>query len=202
LVVSSEYRRAPEHVFPAAVDDALAATQWVSAHAVDLGLDPRRIAVGGDSAGGGLAAVVCQKAARLQGPPLALQVLFCPVMDMSSETPSRRELATGYFLEQATIDWMLKHYCPAGTDRRDPRLSPACATDFAGLPPAHIHTAQFDPLRDEGETYAQLLRRAGIDVSYTCHAGMIHHFYGMAGAIPYARMAMKNAAIAIRSALA
>jgi acetyl esterase/lipase len=199
-VISVDYRRAPEHRFPAAVDDAYAATAWVAEHAAELNLDPRRIAVGGDSAGGGLAAVVCQMAQR-GGPALALQVLFCPVMDMSSQTPSRRALASGYFLDQATIDWMLKHYCPPGTDLRDPRISPALAADVAGLPPAHIHTAQFDPLRDEGEAYAEALKRAGVAVRYTCHQGMIHHFYGMAGAIPYARVAMKAAGSAMRSAL-
>jgi acetyl esterase/lipase len=199
-VISVDYRRAPEHRFPAAVDDAYAATTWVIEHAAGLGVDPNRIAVGGDSAGGGLAAAVCQMARR-RGLPLALQVLFCPVMDMSAETPSRRALATGYFLDQATIDWMLKHYCPPAVDLKDPRLSPALASDLTGLPPAHIHTAEFDPLRDEGEAYATALQGAGVAVQYTCHAGMIHHFYGMAGAIPYARLAMKAAGSALRSAL-
>ena len=199
-VISIDFRRAPEHPFPAAVDDAYAATTWVVEHAAELGLDPWRIAVGGDSAGGGLAAVVCQMAKR-GGPHLALQELFCPVMDMSSETPSRRTLASGYFLDQATIDWMLRHYCPPAMDLTDPRLSPALATDLTDLPPAQIHTAEFDPLRDEGEAYAKALRRAGVAVRYTCHEGMIHHFYGMAGAIPYARVAMKAAGSAIRSAL-
>jgi acetyl esterase/lipase len=201
-VISIDYRRAPEHRFPAAVDDAYAATAWVVEHAAELGLAPRRIAVGGDSAGGGLAAVVCQMARQLRGPRLALQVLFCPVMDMSAETPSRRALATGYFLDQATIDWMLKHYCPPAMDLKDPRLSPALAPDLCDLPPAQIHTAEFDPLRDEGEAYAKALRRAGVAVRYTCHEGMIHHFYGMAGAIPYARAAVRAAGSAIRSALA
>lgn len=201
VVISVEYRRAPEHRFPAAVEDAVASTRWVVEHAAELQLDPHRIAIGGDSAGGGLAAVVCQQAARARGPQLALQVLFCPVMDMSRPTPSRRALATGYFLDQATIDWMLKHYCPPGLDLTDPRISPALAPVLAGVPPTHIHTAQFDPLRDEGEAYADALRRAGVAVNYTCHAGMIHHFYGMAGVIPYARLAMRTAGSAIRTAL-
>jgi acetyl esterase len=199
-VISVGYRQAPEHRFPAAVEDSYAATQWVVDHAAALGLDAHRIAVGGDSAGGGLAAVVCQMAA-MNGPRLALQVLFCPVLDMRAETPSRRALAEGYFLNQATIDWMLRHYCGADADLDDPRLSPLRATRFSGLPPAHIHTAEFDPLRDEGEAYANLLRHAGIAAHYTCHAGMIHYFYAMAGAIPAARTALKGAAAAMREAL-
>jgi acetyl esterase/lipase len=200
-VISVGYRQAPEHSFPAAVEDSYAATQWVVEHAAELGLDAHRIAVGGDSAGGGLAAVVCQTAATNHGPRLALQVLFCPVMDMRPQTRSRRELAEGYFLNQATIDWMLRHYCGADADLDDPRLSPLRASRFSGLPPAHIHTAEFDPLRDEGEAYAKLLQRAGVAAHYTCHAGMIHYFYAMAGAIPAARTALKGAAAAMREAL-
>jgi acetyl esterase len=199
-VISVGYRQAPEHKFPAAVEDSYVATQWVVDHAVELGLDPQRIGVGGDSAGGGLAAVVCQMAATNHGPRLALQVLFCPVLDMRAETPSRRAFAEGYFLNQATIDWMLRHYC-ADADLDDPRLSPLRASQFSGLPPAHIHTAEFDPLRDEGEAYAKVLRQAGVAARYTCHAGMIHYFYAMAGAIPAARAALKGAAAAMREAL-
>jgi acetyl esterase len=200
-VVSVGYRRAPEHRFPAAVEDSYAATQWVADHAAELGLDAGRIAVGGDSAGAGLAVVVCQMAAARHGPRIALQLLFCPVLDMRAETPSRRDFAEGYFLNQATIDWMLRHYCAADIDLDDPRLSPLRAPQFSGLPPAHIHTAEFDPLRDEGEAYAQALRRAGVPAHYTCHAGMIHYFYAMAGAIPAARTALKAAAGAMRDAL-
>jgi acetyl esterase len=200
-IISIGYRRAPEHKFPAAVEDSYAATQWVSAHAAGLGLDADRIAVGGDSAGGGLAAVVCQMAAASRGPRLALQVLLCPVMNIRAETPSRRELAQGYFLNQATIDWMLRHYGGDDVDLDDPRLSPLRAAQFSGLPPAQIHTAEFDPLRDEGEAYAKVLRHAGVAAQYTCHAGMIHHFYAMAGAIPAARAALKAAAADMRAAL-
>ena len=200
-VVSVGYRRAPEHRFPVAVEDSYAATQWVADHAAELGLDAGRIAVGGDSAGAGLAVVVCQMAADRHGPRIALQLLFCPALDMRAETPSRRDFAEGYFLNQATIDWMLRHYCAADVDLDDPRLSPLRAPQFSGLPPAHIHTAEFDPLRDEGEAYAQALRRAGVPAHYTCHAGMIHYFYAMAGAIPAARTALKAAAGAMRDAL-
>jgi acetyl esterase len=200
-VVSVGYRRAPEHRFPAAVEDSYAATQWVADHAAEFGLDAGRIAIGGDSAGAGLAVVVCQMAAARHGPRIALQLLFCPALDMRAETPSRRDFAEGYFLNQATIDWMLRHYCTADVDLDDPRLSPLRAPQFSGLPPAHIHTAEFDPLRDEGEAYAQALRRAGVPAHYTCHAGMIHYFYAMAGAIPAARTALKAAAGAMRDAL-
>jgi acetyl esterase/lipase len=200
-VVSVGYRRAPEHRFPAAIEDSYAATQWVADRAAELGLDAGRIAVGGDSAGAGLAVVVCQMAAARHGPHIALQLLFCPVLDMRADTPSRRDFAEGYFLNQATIDWMLRHYCPADVDLDDPRLSPLRAPQFSGLPPAHIHTAEFDPMRDEGQSYAQALRRAGVRAHYTCHAGMIHYFYAMAGAIPAARIALKAAAAAMRDAL-
>jgi acetyl esterase/lipase len=200
-VISIGYRQAPEHKFPAAVEDCYAATRWVVQHADALGFDAHRVAVGGDSAGGGLAAVVCQMAAANRGPHLALQVLLCPVMDMGAQTPSRHAFAEGYFLNQATIDWMLRHYCAADADPTDPRLSPLRASQFSGLPPAHIHTAEFDPLRDEGEAYAQRLREAGIVARYSCHAGMIHHFYAMAGAIPAARAALKAAGVAMSEAL-
>jgi acetyl esterase len=200
-VISIAYRLAPEHKFPAAVEDSYAATVWVHDHAARLGLDARRLAIGGDSAGGGLAAVVCQMAVANRGPRLALQVLFCPVMDMRPQTPSRHALADGYFLNQATMDWMLRHYCAADADLDDPRLSPLRAPRFSGLPPAHIHTAEFDPLRDEGEAYAGALLRAGVAARYTCHTGMIHHFYAMAGAIAPVRAALKTAARAMREAL-
>jgi acetyl esterase len=200
-VISVGYRQAPEHKFPAAVEDSYAATLWVADHAATLGLDAHRIAVGGDSAGGGLAAVVCQMAAARHQPQLALQVLFCPVMDMRARTASRRAFAEGYFLNQATMDWMLRHYCADDVDPDDPRLSPLRASRFSGLPPAHIHTAEFDPLRDEGEAYVQRLRHAGVGARYTCHAGMIHHFYAMAGAIPAARAALKAAGAAMNEAL-
>ncbi|HEY6256314.1 MAG TPA: alpha/beta hydrolase [Xanthobacteraceae bacterium] len=200
-VISIGYRQAPEHKFPAAVEDCYAAMLWVTDHAHALGLDAQRIAVGGDSAGGGLAAVVCQMAAARGGPRLALQVLFCPVMDMAAETASRAAFAEGYFLNQATIDWMLRQYCPPGIDPKDPRLSPLRATQFSRLPPAHIHTAEFDPLRDEGAAYAQRLREAGVAARYTCHAGLIHHFYAMAGAIPAARAALQVAGAAMKDAL-
>ena len=201
-VVAVGYRQASEHKFPAALDDCYAATVWISEHTLQLGLDPKRIAVGGDSAGGNLAAVVCQQAKQEKGPHIALQVLFCPFLDLDADTMSSRSFDQGYFLNKATIEWMISLYCPPGVDRSDPRLSPLRAKDVSGLPQAHIHTAEFDPLRDEGEAYARRLESAGVAVRYTCHMGMIHHFFGMAGVIPYARVAMKTAGFAIRQALA
>jgi len=200
-IASIDYRLAPEHRFPAAVEDCFAATQRIAAQAADFGIDAARLAVAGDSAGGNLAAVVSQMA-KTAGLKLALQVLFCPVIDVAADTPSRRDFGEGYFLEQSLMEWASMHYVPPGTDVKDPRLSPLWAADLSGLPPAHIHTAAFDVLRDEGSAYADALKRAGVAVRYTCHQGMIHHFYAMAEAIPYATPALKSVAADIKAAMA
>jgi acetyl esterase len=200
-VISVDYRLAPEHRFPAAVEDGSSAVRWVAENARDLGVDPGRIAVGGDSAGGTLSAALCQIAAR-EGPKIALQLLLCPAMQWDADTVSRRIFAEGYFLEQRSIEWFGRQYMAVPDRPDDPRASPLLAADLAGLPTAHIHTAAFDPLRDEAKLYANRLTSAGVTVRYTCHPGMIHHFYGMAGAIPYGRMAMAQAGAAIREALA
>jgi acetyl esterase/lipase len=200
-VLAIGYRLAPEHKFPAAVEDAHAAALWVTQRARVLGLDQERIAIGGDSAGANLAATVCQRA-RMMGPKLALQLLLCPVLDLGSDTPSRRAYGNGYFLDQATLAWTLQHYLPPGVERDDPRVSPLRASDVRGLPPTHIHTAEFDPLRDDGRAYAERLAREGVAVRYTCHRGMIHNFHGMAGIIPYARTALEAAGAAVKDALA
>lgn len=199
-VVSMEYRLAPEHVFPAAIEDGIAAVRWAAGEAARLGIDPARIAVAGDSAGANLAAVVSQ-AVRADGPRIALQVLFCPATDGARDTESFRAFAEGYLLEAESIRWFGGHTYPPDADPRDPRISPLYAADLQGLPPAHIHTAAFDPLRDEGKAYADRLRQSGVEVRYTCHDGMIHHFYALSGAIPYARTAIEQAGAAIRRAL-
>lgn len=200
-VLSVDYRLAPEHPFPAALEDAYCATRWVCEHAREIGIDPGRIAVGGDSFGGTLAAVVCQRARESAGPALALQVLICPVTDLSNRSASWDAFGEGYFLERSTLDWAAENYAP-NMDLADSRISPLRAHDFSGLPPAHIHTAEFDPFRDEGRAYADALASAGVPVRYVCHAGMIHHFYCMAGAISYAPPAIAQAGVAIAQALA
>jgi len=200
-LVSVDYRLAPEHKFPAAITDGYVATSWVVEHAAKLKIDRDRIGVGGDSAGATLAAIVCQMARQAPEVQLAAQLLLCPIMDFAAETESRSDFAAGYLLDNATMHRDLEHYLPAGVDPTDPRISPLRASDFDTLPRAHIHTAEFDPLRDEGRAYADKLMRAGCEVNYTCHPGMIHLFYGMAGVIPYARIAMKKICAEFKAAL-
>lgn len=201
-VVSVEYRLAPEHPFPAALDDALAAVRHIGAHAAEFGIDGTRLGICGDSAGGTLAAATVQTVARIGSPRLALQVLICPILDYSRSTESRRDLASGYLVDQATLDHDLLHYALPGTDPADPRISPLRADHVGGQPRTLIHTAEFDPLRDEGRDYFERLVRAHAEVSYTCHPGMIHLFYGLGAVIPYARTAFEQIGGEIRAALA
>jgi acetyl esterase len=165
-------------------------------------VDPARLGVCGDSAGATLAAATCHAAARAGGPPLALQLLLCPILDYSRITASKRELASGYLIDQATLDHDLMHYLPADIGPGNPKVSPLLAADLAGTPRTSIHTAEFDPLRDEGRNYFERLTRAGNEVSYTCHPGMIHLFYGLGAVIPYARTAFEQIGREIRAALA
>jgi acetyl esterase len=201
-VVSVEYRLAPEHPFPAALDDASMAVRYIDAHAADFGIERRRLGICGDSAGGTLAAATCESLARSGGPRLALQLLLCPILDYGRCEGSRREFASGYLVDQATLDHDLKHYAPNGADPNDPRISPLRAVDLSGVPQTIIHTAEFDPLRDEGQDYFKRLTHTGSAVSYTCHAGMIHLFYGLGSVIPYARTAFEKIGEEIRAALA
>jgi len=196
-VVSVDYRLAPEHPFPAAVRDAGAATLWVIENATSLGLDSARIGVGGDSAGAALAAVVCQGA----GPRPAFQLLLCPITDFAGETRSRQDFATGYLVDAAMVRRDLDHYLPREIDPADPMVSPSRGRDFRDQPPAFIHTAEYDPFRDEGEDYARRLEEAGIAVAQTRHRGMIHLFYALPRAIPYARHAMRQIGAEIKAAL-
>ncbi len=200
-VVAVDYRLAPEHRFPAAIKDCRAAVAILSERPDEFGLDPARIGVAGDSAGGNLAVVVCQMA-KQNGPRIALQVLLCPVMDALGHTGSREALGRGHFLEERTMVRYWENYRIEGLDPDDPRVSPLRARDFRGLPPALIHTAEYDPLCDEGALYAVELARAGVAVRHRQHPGMIHHFYGLGGAIPYAAAAWAAIGAEIRAAFA
>jgi acetyl esterase len=202
-VVSVDYRLAPEHPFPAAVEDCFAATQWIAAHASELGIDAGKIAVGGDSAGGNLAAVVAQLAKK-DGPKITFQLLIYPVTQLGAaeETGSMRDNAKGYFLERDGMDWFTRCYAPDAAHRNDPRLSPLLAKDVSGLPPAYVITAGFDPLRDEGKDYADKLDTAGVPVTYVNYPGMVHGFFSMRSFIPKAREAVAAAAAAVREGVA
>ncbi|MEA2306618.1 MAG: hypothetical protein QOH43_3898 [Solirubrobacteraceae bacterium] len=201
-VLSVDYRLAPEHPFPAAVDDSVAAWRWVAEHAAELGADPEQLAIGGDSAGGNLAAVVCQLAARDGGPLPAAQLLIYPVTDAADDTPSRGMFADGFYLTKAEMDWFHGNYTSPSDDPTDVRLSPLRAADLAGQPPAVVVTAGFDPLRDEGEAYAHALRDAGVPVVLRRFTGLIHAFINMTAVSPAAHDAVVETAGALRAVLA
>ena len=201
-VVSVDYRLAPEHKFPAAFDDALAAMRWVMSGPDDLNIDATRLAIGGDSAGGNLAAAVTLALCDAGALPLKLQLLMYPVTDFLADNESMRDNGTGYLLTNAAMDLFAGWYLPNRIARSDPRASPQHALDHAGLPPAFIQTAEYDLLRDEGRKYAETLERAGVAVQYTCHAGMIHGFARMGAKIDKAITALDDAAEALRKALA
>lgn len=199
VVVSVHYRLAPEHRFPAALEDSLDATAWVADNAAALGIDPRRLVIAGDSAGGNMATVVAAKARDTKRPALALQVLVYPVTDLSSsETASYREFAEEHFLTRALMDWFADHYVPRLEDRTTPDASPAFIAALSGLPPALVITAECDPLRDEGEAYAERMRDHGVPVTLTRYDGMIHPFVSFLGVTPSAHEALDEIAAAIR----
>ncbi|HUB85012.1 MAG TPA: alpha/beta hydrolase [Rhizomicrobium sp.] len=202
-VVAIDYRLAPEHPFPAAVEDCWAVTQYVAQHSAEFGINAGQLAVGGDSAGGNLAAVVAQLAKQNGGPSLKFQLLVYPVTQLGSsvDTKSMRENGKGYFLEKETMDWFTRCYAPDPKHRDDPRLSPLLNKDLSGLPPAYVITAGFDPLKDEGRDYADALDGAGVPVTYVNYPGMIHGFFSFRGLIPKAREAVSAAAGALRAAL-
>lgn len=201
VVVSVDYRLAPEHKFPAAAEDAFAATQWVAQHASELGGDPKRIAVGGDSAGGNLAAVVSLLARDGGGPALAFELLVYPVTDHEFESPSMHENATGYFLELESMRWFYNQYLRDERDGADWRFSPARAADLSGLPPAFVLTAEFDPLRDQGEAYAGQLEAAGVPVEARRYDGVFHGFFGLRELMDPAQQAFDDVTKALRRAL-
>ncbi|MFI5584669.1 alpha/beta hydrolase [Amycolatopsis sp. NPDC051758] len=200
-VLSIEYRLAPEFPFPAAAEDALAAFEYAVAKAGDLGADPARIAVGGDSAGGNLAAVTAQQAVRRGGPAPAFQLLIYPATDFAQRYRSQDLFAEDLFLTDVHMKWFEGHYVPEGTDLTDPRLSPLRAADLSGLPPALVVTAGFDPLRDEGEAYAKKLAEAGVDVALRRHEDLIHGFINFTGVGSRFREALAEMAGALRQGL-
>ena len=200
-VIAVDYRLAPEHAFPAAAEDALAAVAWVEANATSIGVDATRIAVAGDSAGGNLAAVVSQLARDARGPRISFQMLIYPVTDTNVDTRSYRDFGSGYFLERDSMIWFFNHYLGEG-NREDPRVAPLKAASLAGLPPAYVVTAGFDVLRDEGRAYAEALREAGVAVEYLNYEGMIHGFFNLQAALDVSREAVKVASKALAEALA
>lgn len=202
LVVAMEYRLAPEHKFPAAPEDCYAATCWVAANAAAIGGDPRRIAVGGDSAGGNLATVVAQRARDHGGPALVYQLLVYPVTNYGYDTASYRENADGYLLTRDAMVWFWNHYLRSAADGDNPLASPLRANDLRGLPPAMVLTAEFDPLRDEGETYAMRLQEAGVPVTLKRYAGTIHGFFSLGAVLDQGKQAIADAAAALRTIFA
>jgi acetyl esterase/lipase len=180
VLVAVHYRLAPEARFPAAAEDCYAATRWAAAHASELGGDAARLAIGGDSAGGNLSAAVAQMARDRGGPAIVFQLLLCPVTEYGFDTASYRENADGYLLTKSGMVWFWHHYlADPAKDGSDPRASPMKAQKLGGLPPAHVVTAEYDPLRDEGEAYAARLREAGVPVSAKRYDGQIHNFFTM-----------------------
>jgi len=201
VTVSVEYRLGPEHKFPAAPEDCYAATKWIAAHAPELQIDPDRIAVGGDSAGGNLAAVVSQMARDRGGPKLAFQLLIYPATNCVSETPSQREFTEdGYILSRADMDWFYGHYLNAG-DKANPYACPGLAKNLANLPRAYVMTAEIDPLRDEGEAYAEALRSAGVTVNTHRFTGVCHGFIFWSGVLDKARQALAECCAELRDAV-
>lgn len=200
-VISIDYRLAPEHPFPAAVEDAIASVAHIAANARDYGVDPARLALGGDSAGANLATVAARQFARENGAGIAHQLLIYPVTNGGAPTNSRREYSQGYFLTEESMAWFDGHYMSAGADRRDERVAPLFTDPPKGLAPAYIITAGFDPLLDEGRDYADALKAAGIDVQYREYPDQIHGFFSFTRFSGEAEGAIKDAAEAVAKAL-
>jgi acetyl esterase/lipase len=201
-ILAVDYRLAPEHPFPAAAEDAFAAYAWARANADRLGADAGRIAVGGDSAGGNLAAVVCLAAREADVPLPAMQLLIYPVTDTGRELLSRQLFREGFLLTRRDMAYYEDRYLPPGTDRDDPRVAVLQAADLSGLPPAYVAVAGFDPLRDEGIAYATRLREAGVPTALRLHPGLVHTFVNLTAISPTAREAVLEACGALRRGLA
>lgn len=202
IVVSVDYRLAPEHKFPAPAEDCYAATKWAALNAAGFGGDPKRIAVGGDSAGGNLAAAVAQMATDRGAPTLAFQLLIYPVTDYSYGTASYRNNAEGYLLTKDSMQWFWNHYLQNENDGQNPYASPLRGQRLSNLPPALVITAEFDPLRDEGEAYATKMKQAGVSVVHTDYKGMIHGFFSFADIMDQGKQAVKEACSQLRAAFA
>ncbi|HEY3605838.1 MAG TPA: alpha/beta hydrolase [Sporichthyaceae bacterium] len=199
LVVAVDYRLAPEHPFPAAVEDCDAALRWVAANAESLGGDPNRLAVGGESAGGNLSAVMAQRMRDHNGPALVAQLLVYPATRVAGEpTPSMLANAEGYFLTAADMEWFLKCYLPDPGEASLVTVSPALAKDLSGLPPALVITAEFDPLCDDGEDYAAAMKGSGVDVTHTRYDGAIHGFWNFFSLLTLGRAAMDESSAWLR----
>lgn len=201
-VVSVDYRLAPEHPFPAAAEDAHAAARWLADHAGELGLDPARVAVAGDSAGGNLATVTALMARDRGGPALRAQALIYPVTDASMSHPSVKENAEGYLLTRDGMEYFWGHYLNSPEDGSNPYASPLAAPDLSGLPPALVITAEYDPLRDEGERYADRLREAGVQARLSRYAGTIHGFALLSDRLSLGRQAIAEVSQFLREQLA
>jgi len=200
-VISVDYRLAPENKYPAAAEDAYAATRYIAENAAEFGIDPQRIAVGGDSAGGNLSTVVALLSRDRGGPLLKFQLLIYPLVDFADNSPSMQQYAKDYFLTRESMDWFTDCYLLSQETTRDPMASPLNAKDVRGLPPAMILTAEYDPLRDQGEAYARKLQSAGVAVELKRYDGMIHAFFSFPGVIDTASVALADAASALRRAL-
>jgi acetyl esterase len=199
-VIAVDYRLAPEHRYPAAAEDAYAATRYVAEHASEFGIDASRIAVCGDSAGGNLAAVVSLMARDRGGPSLRFQLLVYPLTDFTDDSPSIHEF-NGVFLSVEMMDWFADSYLPSAAERLQPYASPLLASDLRGLPPAYVITAECDMLRDQGEAYARKLQAAGIAVELKRYDGMLHPFFSLGGIVDGGREAITDAASKLRAAL-
>jgi acetyl esterase len=187
IVVAVDYRLAPEHPFPAAPEDCYAVSCWASIYGVDFGAKTGPISIGGDSAGGNLAAAVALMARDRKGPDFALQLLLYPITEPSMSSTSFQDNAEGYLLTKAMMTWFWDHYCPDVERRKHPLASPLMALDLSGLPPALVITAEFDPLRDEGEAYAERMAAAGVEVEMRRFDGLTHAFFSLAGLLEAAR---------------
>jgi len=201
-VIALDYRLAPEHKFPAGIEDCIAAAEWIISEADQLNIDVNRIAIGGDSAGGNASAVVCNHFAANNGPQLKFQLLIYPSTNRAEDSESIKQLREGITLDAATMTYFNEAYL-SGVDvnPRDPRISPALAEDHSKVPPAHIVTAEYDPLRDEGKAYADILTAAGVAVSYQCYSGLMHNFVMQTKVVSKCHQAVEEMAAILKDGL-